>query len=65
MRGQAEVGFGRVSIGLFGRQWRPAGQFQRFIMIAPVCFVRTGWDGTRKGITECFATSMAEEAKLA
>jgi hypothetical protein len=65
LREQAEADFGRMFIGLFGRQWRPAGQFPPFITIAPVCFVRTGWDGTKKGSTGCFATSMVEKAKPA
>ena len=35
------------------------------IIIATACFAHTGRDGTTSGISECFAISTAEKARLA
>jgi hypothetical protein len=45
--------------------WKAGGQSLLFTMVATACFVRTGWDGTRRGSSGCFAISTAEKAHLA
>ena len=32
-------------------------------MIAGACFVRTGWEGTKKGSSGCFVINTAEKVK--
>jgi hypothetical protein len=51
--------------GLCARRLRAGGQSQVFTMIAAGCFVRTGWDGTKGGSSECFAISTAEKVEVA
>ena len=51
--------------GLYVQQSRADAQSPLSITIANVCFARIGWDGTRKGSCECFATSMGGKARAA
>ena len=52
----------RMFTRLYVRQSRADGQSPLSTTIANVCFARIGWDETRKGSCECFATSMGGES---
>ena len=64
-REQAAPHSRRMFTGFYVRQSRPDGPSRLSITIADVCFARIGWDETRKGRCECFATSMAGKARAA
>lgn len=54
-----------IYTGWCARPWRAGGRCPLFTMVATACFVRTDWEGTRKGSSECFAISTAEKANPA
>jgi hypothetical protein len=49
--------------GLCARPWRAGGHSLLFTMVTTACFVRTGWERIRKGSSERFAISTAEESE--